>query len=133
MKEFHLQIATPDGIEFDGKATSLLVKCESGDIEILCGHTDYFAAVATGRARIKTEAGERIASCSGGFLSVTKESVKLVTTTFEYADEIDIERARASKARAEDLLANAKDEKTILAAKAKLARSLNRIKVAELL
>ena len=133
MKEFHLQIATPDGMKFDGMATSLLVRCESGDIEILCGHVDYFASVGIGRARIKTNDGDRIASCTGGFLSVDKNGAKLVTTTFEYAEEIDVERARAAKQKAEELLAKENDAKMIARAEAKLARSLNRIKVAELL
>ena len=133
MKEFHLQIATPDGIEFDGMATSLLVRCESGDIEILCGHADYFGSVGIGKARIKTNDGVRIASCAGGFLSVDKNGARLVTTTFEYAEEINVERAKAAKKAAEEILAKEKDEKAILRAEAKLARSLNRIKVAELI
>lgn len=132
MKEFHLKIATPDGVEYDGMAESLLVKTSDGDIEILTGHTELIASVAVGRARILYGGTERFASAAGGFLSVTKDSVKLVCTTFEFADRIDVKRAEAAKARAEELLRTSKDKAEIGAAEAKLARALNRIKVSEL-
>ena len=132
MKEFHLQIVTPDGIRFDGDAQSLLIKCEMGDIEVLAGHTDYFSSLGIGRARIKTAEGARMASAAGGFLSVSGGEVKVVATTFEYADEIDVSRARASKERAEEKIKDAKDAAELEAAKLKLMRALNRIKVAEL-
>ena len=130
MKEFHLQIVTPDGIEFDGMAESLLVKCEMGDVEILAGHTDFFASVDVGRARIKTKGASQIASCAGGFLSVSGGEVRLVNTTFEFANEIDIERAYASKEKATAAIERAENEKAVRLAKAKLSRALNRIRVA---
>ena len=52
MRTFHLEIVTPDGRAFDGEAESLLVHTTEGDVEILCGHMDYLAAIGTGRARI---------------------------------------------------------------------------------
>ena len=64
MKEFHLQIATPDGIRFDGAAESLLVKCEAGDVEIMAGHADLFSSLGIGRARIKTTDGETMTPIS---------------------------------------------------------------------
>lgn len=132
MTEFHLQIVTPDGISFDGMAESLLVKCEEGDVEILAKHADYFASLGTGRARIKTADGSRLASASGGFLSVTKNKVCLVATTFEFADEIDLNRAKAAKERAEKAISIAADDRALKIAKAKLARALNRINIVEM-
>ena len=131
MKEFHLQIATPDGIAFDGLAESLLVKCEMGDVEIMAGHADLFASLGIGRARIKTADGERIASCAGGFLTVSGGDVRMIATTLEFADEIDLERALAAKESAEAAIKTSKDELAIEKAQLKLSRALNRIKVAE--
>ena len=132
MRLFHLQIATPDGLVFDGEAESLLVRCELGDVEILAGHTDYFAALGIGRARIRLKDGSRTASCIGGFLSVERGEVRLAATTFEYAEDIDKKRAETARERAEAQLAAAKDERAMNAAKARLARALNRIRVSEL-
>ena len=132
MKEVHLQIATPDGIRFDSMAESLLVKCEMGDVEIMAGHADLFSSLGIGRARIKTKDGERLASCAGGFLTVASGEVRMIATTFEFADEIDLNRAMAAKADAEEAIKSSRDELAVEKAKLKLSRALNRIKVAEL-
>ena len=42
MKPFHIEIVTPDGLAYDGEVESLLVRTDDGDVEILCGHTDFF-------------------------------------------------------------------------------------------
>ena len=131
MRTFHLEIVTPDGLEFEGEAESLLVHTTEGDVEILRGHMDYIAAVAVGRARIIEAGGNsRTASCSGGFLSVAKDCVRLVAVTFEFAEDIDEVRALKAKERAERALANAKDRHAKQIAEAKLARALNRIHIA---
>ena len=51
MKEFKLQIVTPDGIEYDGMAESVLVRTDDGDVQILAGHVNYMASLGTGRAK----------------------------------------------------------------------------------
>lgn len=131
MRKFHLQIVTPDGKLFDGEAEGILVRTDGGDVEIMAGHSDYFATVATGRAKLTVDGKSREAAASGGFISVKASEVMLVTTTFEFADEIDLERARRAKAAAEKLLSEATDLKTVRIAKAKLARALSRINVGE--
>ncbi len=131
MKSFQLEIVTPDGSLFTGEAESLLVRTDCGDVEILAGHADYLATLSIGRARIRTSEGDRLAAISGGFLSVDKQSVKLVATTFEFADMIDVNRARAAKERAEAILTRAKDDREILLAQAKLKRAISRIDIAE--
>ena len=130
MKEFSLQIVTPDKTVMDGKATSLLIRTTTGDVEILAGHTDLLAALGTGRARIRTADGEDIfAAVSGGFLSVSGGEVRVAATTFELASELDLTRAETAKEKAEQALKNAKGRAEIDLAKAKLARALSRISV----
>ena len=131
MKLFKLSVVTPDGEVFNGEAESLLVHAEEGDLEILAGHVDFVASIGTGRARIRTESGTMLAACSGGFLNVSKEKVSLVCVTFELADNIDLGRAIKAKEIAESRISEAKDERSLDLAKAKLARALCRIKVAE--
>ncbi|MBQ2793466.1 MAG: ATP synthase F1 subunit epsilon [Clostridia bacterium] len=132
MKGFNLEIVTPDGLAFSGEAESLLVHTDDGDVEILAGHMDYMASVATGRARIITGGVSKFASCSGGFLTVLGGEVRLAAVTFEFADKIDVERAKKAKERAESKLTTATDEREIALAKARLERALTRIKVAGL-
>lgn len=132
MKTFHIEIVTPDGLEYEGEIESVLVRTSDGDVEILAGHTDLLASIDTGRVRIIENGKKRFASVNGGFLSVKNKEVKLCAITFEFADQIDLKRAEAAKARAEESINNAKNSHDLDVAKAKLMRAASRIKVASM-
>ena len=132
MNSYHLLVVTPDGIAFDGECESLLVRTEDGDVEILASHMDYMASLGTGRARIMVGGVSKLAAVSGGFLTVKGGEVKLVAITFEFAENIDLERARAARDNARAKISEATDDKALMLAKAKLQRALNRIDVAEI-
>ena len=72
----------------------------------------------------------RRAACMGGLLSVLDGDVRLVATTWEWAEDIDQARAEASKKRAEEILArkNLNDREYELA-QARLKRALVRTSV----
>lgn len=131
MSSFRLQIVTPDGSLFDGQAEALRLRTSEGYVSIRAGHVDYIAALDVGMVSVTKDGTTRDAACGGGFISVENGEVRLVATTFEYADEIDVERAEAAKKRAEERLVQAQEERDITLAKAKLSRALNRIDVAE--
>lgn len=128
MSTFPLKVVTPDGLIFDGEAERLIVRTTEGDIAILARHIDCVAALGMGRATIVDANGNyRYASCIGGMLSVSNNTVTLVPTTFEWSDKIDAERAERAKERAESILKN-KDSSAadIRLAEAKLRRALVR-------
>ena len=131
MNYLSLTIVCPDGEIFSGEAKSILVTTETGEIQIMRGHADLFAPLGTGRAKlVLTDGTERTASASGGFILVSGGEAKVVATTFEFSDSIDLARAQLAKERAEERLKNAKTDKEIAIAKAKLLRAINRINVA---
>jgi len=128
---YHLQIVTPDGQRFDGQAERLIVPTIDGQVGILARHINYVTALGMGPAKVITEDGERHAACIGGMLAVTDGEVKVVATTFEWADEIDVERAKASMARAEKMLAEPDcDEQTKQYANARKKRAQVRLGIA---
>ena len=131
MNSFPLKIVTPDGLQFEGQAEQLTVRTTSGDIGILAGHTNCVAPLGMGRATVISDGTRRYAACIGGMVSVVNGAVTLVATTFEWADEIDIARADASKARAENVLSSKDASDTdIKLAQARLHRALVRKNVA---
>ena len=132
MKSFNLKVVTPDGLAFDSKIESLLIRTDDGDVEFLAGHIDYMASLGTGRARIKQDGKDRFASVSGGFVTVSGGEVKLIAITFEFREDIDLDRAKAARDEAKETLSSSKDDKSIALAKAKLQRALSRIDVAEM-
>lgn len=128
---YHLQIVTPDGKCFDGQAVRLTIPTIDGQVGILARHINYVTALGMGPAKVVTEEGERCAACIGGMMAVTNGDVKVVATTFEWADEIDVDRAKASMARAEKMLENPKDAHTVQYANARIKRARVRLGVAE--
>jgi F-type H+-transporting ATPase subunit epsilon len=131
MRSFKLKIVTPDGLAFDSEVESLLVRTDDGDVEFLAGHIDYMASLGTGRARIKKDGKDKLASVSGGFVTVKNGEVNLVAITFEFREDIDLDRAMQALDEAKANLHSAKDDKEVKLAKAKLARATNRIGVAK--
>lgn len=130
MKNFHLQIVTPDGLFYDGDAQKVIVRTTTGDVCILANHTDYVTPLGMGEARITIDDKVRKGACIGGMISVMKGEVSLVPSTFEWAEDIDVERASRSKEQAEKTLSNAKDRQQQSALEAKLKRALIRLEVA---
>jgi F-type H+-transporting ATPase subunit epsilon len=131
MKSFKLKVVTPDGLVFDSEVESLLVRTDDGDVEFLAGHIDYMASLGIGRARIRYNGQDKLASVSGGFVTVKGGEVSLVAITFEFREDIDLERAKNAREEAEEKIASSTDPKTLKVAKAKLQRSLARISVVE--
>ena len=133
MATFHLQIVTPDGLAFDGQADALIVRTIDGETGILANHIDYVTALGMGDARVYVDRDIRHAACIGGMLAVTNGEVKLVATTFEWADQIDVPRADASHRRAKEIIDH-RDQHTdqeIQLAEARLKRALVRKGVAK--
>lgn len=127
MSTFHMQIVTPDGMFFDGQAQKAVVRTTEGDVCILAGHADYVAPVATGLSRITDENGqEKTAASSGGLISVKNGTMRLVATTFEWSEDIDVERAKRAKDKAEKILLSAEMKERKIA-EAKLRRAIARI------
>ena len=121
---FHLQIVTPDGSEFDGQASRVIVRTIAGDVAIMAKHTNYCTALGMGEARVTMGDGSvRTAACMGGMLNVMKGEVRLIATTWEWKKNIDLERAMADR----DKLS----EREVTLAEARLKRALVRSDVAE--
>ena len=132
MTAFPLKIVTPDGIRFDGAAEELVVRTTTGDTGILAGHINYVAPLGMGEATVVVDGKKRRGACIGGMVSVVDGKVTLLPTTFEWADQIDLERAKASEQRAQSVLENKSVSDTeIVMAKARLKRALIRKSVAQ--
>ena len=127
MTGFPLKIVTPDGLAFDGMAESLTVRTVTGDMGIMAKHADCVAPLGMGEATVVVDGKKRYAACIGGMVSVVNGQVTLVPTTFEWADQINVSRAEASKRRAEQILQDRSATDTqIRLAEARLKRALVR-------
>ena len=131
MTPFSLKIVTPDGLAFDGQAEQVTVRTTSGDIGVMAGHMNCVAPLGMGQATIVAEGQRKYAAAIGGMLSVLDGKVTLVCTTFEWADQIDVDRVLRSEQRAQKILTNKSSSDTDLRlAEARLKRALVRKNVA---
>ena len=131
MTAFPLKILTPDGVAYDGTVTAVSCRTIDGQIQLLANHIDYTTALGMGEAHITREDGtKRRAACMGGMVSMIDGECRLLATTFEWAEDIDKERAERSKARAEVILAQKTDAREMELAQARLKRALVRSSVA---
>ena len=131
MTEFPLKIVTPDGLRFDGPAEELIVRSSTGDVAILARHVNFVTSLGMGQAVIVSKGQRRTAACIGGMLSVVDGHVTLLPSTFEWSDQIDVERADASYRRADAVLHDKNASETDLKlAEARLSRALVRKNVA---
>lgn len=126
---FHLKIVTVDGLAYEGDVQRLMFRSTHGDLAILARHINYCTAVGMGTAHVIMEDGsERTAACIGGMCSMMDNECHLLPTTWEWSEDIDVERAEAAKARAESKLREEKlSEEARLRTEAKLYRALVRI------
>ena len=126
---FHLKIVTVDGLAFEGDVQRLMFRSTHGDLAILARHINYCTAVGMGTAHVVLEDGsERTAACIGGMCSMMDNECHLLPTTWEWSEEIDVERAEAAKVRAEAKLREEKlSEEARLLTESKLYRALVRI------
>ena len=131
MMPFKLKIVTADGLFFDGEAEQLIVRTTTGDIGIMARHMNYVAPLGMGRAVVITGGERRTAACIGGMVSVMNGEVTLVPTTFEWAEDIDVERAERSYQKATKVMEENNSETDVKLAKAKLSRAMVRKGVAK--
>ncbi len=131
MTSFPLKIVTADGLIYDGTAEQINIRTTEGDMGILARHINFVAPLGMGRAVIISNGHRRTAACMGGMVSVVNGAVTLVPTTFEWADQIDLDRAQRAFEKAQDVLNRANNSDTdIQLAEAKLRRALVRKNVA---
>lgn len=133
MTRFSLKIVTPDGLAFDGQAEEVIVRTIQGDMGVLANHINCVVPLGMGRAMILADGNRRYAACIGGMLSVVNGAVTLVPTTFEWKEDINVERANAAYESAQAVLKSKDSSETDLRlAEAKVRRALVRKGVASI-
>ncbi|MDY3618813.1 ATP synthase F1 subunit epsilon [Agathobaculum sp.] len=131
MSTFHLKVLTTERSFYDGEVDRIIVRTTQGDVGILPGHVPYTAALGIGGLTVIKDGEERVAAVSGGFVDVSKEQTVVLARTCEWADEIDINRAREAAERARLRLQQQESDHEQDLAQIKLKKAVNRLRIAE--
>jgi F-type H+-transporting ATPase subunit epsilon len=129
MSELSIEIVTPDGIAFAGEVTACTAPGIDGQFQILNGHAPFLSILQIGELRVQMQSGEKLLATAGGFLEVKDNIITIIVESAEFAEDIDISRAKEAEKRAREKL---DDKGDIDLARAELSylRALNRLKVA---
>ncbi len=128
MSTFLLEIITPERNFFSGEAECVIFKSVDGEMGVLAKHAPTVATVNVGPIRINTQGKWVDAVVTDGFAKIMPDRVVIMTDTAEYPEEIDINRAKAAKQRAEERLQKQLSQLEYMRSKAALTRAMARIK-----
>jgi F-type H+-transporting ATPase subunit epsilon len=126
-----LEVVTAERLVFSEDVNTIIAEGIDGQMTILPKHAPLITMLAPGELVIRKDGEEMYMSISGGFLEIRPEKVIVLADACERSDEIDIERAREAKKRAEERLKNLTTEVDQSRAEAALRRSLARLRVVE--
>jgi F-type H+-transporting ATPase subunit epsilon len=128
----HLEIVTSDRTVFSGEADMVTVPGAGGVMGVMPHHAPVLSTLKPGELRVKIGNDVQEFAIGGGFVDISNNTVIILADSAERAEEIDMARADAARARAEDLLKNPPPNKDELAAlEAALRRSRIRLNVAQ--
>ncbi|WP_407269315.1 F0F1 ATP synthase subunit epsilon [Radiobacillus sp. PE A8.2] len=131
MKTLIVSVVTPDGPVMEDTFEMVSCKAENGELGVLPGHIPLVAPLTISVVRLKaSDRTDRIA-VSGGFLEVRPDKVTILAQSAELPSDIDVERARKAKERAERRLQTKQDDIDFRRAELSLRRALNRLDIAQ--
>jgi F-type H+-transporting ATPase subunit epsilon len=98
-------IITQERTVYSEQADYVSLPGTEGIMGILPSHAPLLTALAYGEVMVRKDGDEQYFAIGGGFAEVRPDQVIILADSAESADEIDIERARQARERAEQAMA----------------------------
>src|SRR5688572_22227598 len=125
-----LQIVSADRSLVNERVDEVEIPGADGYFGVLPGHTPLLALLGAGELWYRQGQEKHHLSIAFGFAEVQPDRVTILAEIAEHSEEIDVARAEAAKARAEDRLAKAAADVDFERARIALLKSLVRLQVA---
>jgi len=103
---FQLEIVTPEKKVVDTSAEEAQIPGKNGYLGILPGHAPLITELAVGEISFREHGTEQRLAVAWGFAEVLPDKVTILAETAERPSEIDVERARKARERAEQRLSS---------------------------
>ncbi len=126
---FLLRIITPERLFYENQVEMVEFNTTEGEIGVLPGHIPLTVIVKPGILDITEPEGDKVAALHAGFAEILPDRVTILAEIIEWPEEIDEERARAAKERAEERLRSKTAQTDIMRAETALQRAIARIQV----
>ena len=126
-----LEIVTPEKKVVDTSAEEVQIPGKNGYLGILPGHAPLITELAVGEITYRENSTEQRLAVAWGFAEVLPEKVTILAESAERPSEINVDRARKSKERAEQRLTSGDTNVDVERALDALHRAEARLDVAE--
>ena len=129
-----LDIVTPAGLLMSENVATVNLPATLGSMGVLKNHAPLMTTLDIGIVKYNQADKDHYLTVSGVFAEVKDNTVIVLAEAAERAEEINVARAQAAKARAEDRLHHRSEEKDLdmLRSELSLHRAINRIKASGL-
>jgi F-type H+-transporting ATPase subunit epsilon len=127
---FQLEIVTPEKKVVDTTAEEVQIPGKNGYLGVLPGHAPLITELAVGEITFRSNSQEQHLAVAWGFAEVLPDKVTILAESAERPQEIDVERARESKQRAEQRLTSGDTNVDVERALDALQRAESRLQVA---
>ena|ERR1051326_3257734 len=125
-----LTIVTPERAVVHDHVDELEIPGSDGYFGILPGHAPLFSELKIGEVGYRKGNQWTYLAVAWGFVEVLPDNVRILAESAERAQEIDLERAKRAKERAEERLVRTTDDIDYDRARISLERAVIRIQVA---
>ena len=112
-----VEVVSPEMVLYSGEATMVITRTlGGGEIAFQPGHAAFLGALTENHTRVFLANGEvEDIAVHGGFVEVSDNTVSSLSDAAELGGQIDIERARDAKGRAEERLRHEHDAEAVSA------------------
>jgi F-type H+-transporting ATPase subunit epsilon len=122
-----LLLVTPERQLLDTEIEEVYAPGVRGQFGVLPEHVNFLTALGTGELRYRSKGVDHYVAVSGGILEVLDDVVTVLADSAEFAEEIDVARARQAEERIRHALSRtAADAPEIAELQAALTRAANR-------
>ena len=103
-EQIRLQVIAPSGAVYDGPVSYVQLPLEGGSVGILSHHAPLLGAVVEGVVRCTSGSEEHYIAVTHGVAHVADNTVTVLVSAAEQAQDIDLARAVAAERRARERL-----------------------------
>lgn len=129
--KLHLKITTHERVVFDSDVDEIYAKGVQGEFGILPNHVPFMSALDIGVAKIIVDGKPHLFTIMGGIFQLKDNEALILTQLAERAEEIDVERAKEARKRAEERLEEVEGEIDLQRAEIALAKAMARLKATQ--
>lgn len=122
-----IKIIEPDGMFYEGESSFVEFTAVTGEMGVYDNHIPLTTILVPCVLKLHLPDGVKKAAVMGGFIEIQKDKMTILAEDAKWPEDIDVERAKAAKKRAQERLQKKETGTDMARAEAALKRAMARI------